>query len=54
MPPRQAYALEKLERYGFIIVLVLIMTGIASYFIDPVMALLRAVVDIFTKGGLGI
>ena len=54
LPPRQAYALEKLERYGFIIVLVLIMTGIASYFIDPVMALLRAVVDIFTKGGLGI
>ena len=54
LPPRQAYSLEKLERYGFLIVIVLIVTGIASYFINPLVALLSAVVGIFTKGGFGL
>ncbi|MDA8087769.1 MAG: site-2 protease family protein [Nitrospiraceae bacterium] len=54
LPSRQAYALERLERYGFIIVILLIATGVASYFINPVMGLLTAVLNIFTKGGFGI
>ena len=54
LPQRQAYSLEKLERYGFLIVVILILTGLASYFINPVMSLLTAVVDVFTKGGFGL
>ncbi|MDA8387803.1 MAG: site-2 protease family protein [Nitrospiraceae bacterium] len=53
LPARQAYSLEKLERWGFLIVIVLIMTGIAYYFINPLMGFLVAVVDIFTKGQVG-
>lgn len=53
LPSRQAYTFEKLERYGFIIVIVLIATGLASYFITPVMGILVAILNIFTKGGVG-
>ncbi|MDA8091744.1 MAG: site-2 protease family protein [Nitrospiraceae bacterium] len=54
LPARQAYTFEKLERYGFVIVMLLIFTGAASYFIDPVMRVLLAVLSFFTKGGIGI
>jgi Zn-dependent protease len=35
LPTRQAYALEKLEPYGMIIVIILIVTGLARVFIIP-------------------
>ncbi len=54
LPARQAYTFEKLERFGFIIVMLLIFTGIASYFIDPMMRLFLAVLGFFTKGGIGL
>ena len=54
LPAKQAFAFEKLERYGFIIVMLLIFTGAASYFIDPMMRFLLAVLDIFTKGSFGV
>ncbi len=54
LPARQAYTFERLERFGFIIVMLLIFTGIASYFIDPMMRLLLAIMNIFTKGSFGI
>ncbi len=54
LPARQAYTFEKLERYGFIIVMLLIFTGAASYFIDPMMRILLAIMNIFTKGSFGI
>ena len=53
LPPRQAYSLEKLERWGFLIVIILIVTGAAYYFINPLMTAMLAVLDIFTKGQAG-
>lgn len=51
LPARHAYALERIERYGFIIVLILIMTGMARYFIYPLMRLFYAFLGIFSPGG---
>jgi Zn-dependent protease len=42
LPSKQARSFSKIERYGFIIVLILIYTGIANYFITPM-------IDFFLK-----
>ena len=44
LPERQAYALGKIEPYGMIIVLVLLMTGVASVVITPLISLLLSLV----------
>lgn len=52
LPARQAFAFEKLERFGFIIVILLIASGIAYYFITPLMRFFLAVLGLFVKGGI--
>ena len=52
LPQRQAYSYSKIEPFGMIIVILLISTGIAWYFIGPVMTLILAVVKIFDVGGV--
>jgi len=47
LPPRQAYALGKLEPYGMIIVIILIVTGLAWLIISPLMALINALLGMF-------
>lgn len=44
LPFRQSAFLEKIEPYGFIIVLVLVATGIASYIIWPVIAVILGLI----------
>lgn len=44
LPPKQAMAFDRIERFGFIIVLVLIYTGIANIFIMP---LIRFFLNLF-------
>lgn len=45
LPHKQANALGKLEPFGMIIVLILVMTGIASYIIMPLIRLLLGLID---------
>lgn len=45
LPNRQANALGKLEPFGMIIVLILVMTGIASYIIMPLIRLFLGLID---------
>jgi Zn-dependent protease len=45
LPHRQANALGKLEPFGMIIVLILVMTGIASYIIMPLIRLFLGLID---------
>lgn len=40
LPPRQAYAIEQLEPYGFIILIVALMSGLLDYVIFPPMRLI--------------
>ena len=44
LPDSQAYALSKIEPYGMIIVLVLLMTGMASVVVTPLIKLLLSLV----------
>jgi len=50
LPPRQAWALQRLEPYGFIIVIILIATGLAYYFIRPLMGAMMALIGVATGG----
>jgi len=52
LPQRQAFAYSKIEPFGLFIVIIFISTGIAYYFIGPVMTLILAVVKIFDVGGV--
>jgi Zn-dependent protease len=47
LPYRQAVAFNKIEPFGFIIVLVLIMTGIAGYFVFPLVNIFSALIQLF-------
>lgn len=47
LPQRQAYALEKVEPYGMLIVMVLIATGIGRLFVTPLMKLFLAILGMF-------
>ncbi len=51
LPYRQARALEMIEPYGFFIVLILIMSGLAYYFITPLMNVFYAILGLFARGG---
>jgi Zn-dependent protease len=46
LPHRQAVSYSRIEPYGMIIVIVLIMSGIAKFFIYPIMALLLSVITL--------
>ncbi|PVV07246.1 MAG: site-2 protease family protein [gamma proteobacterium symbiont of Ctena orbiculata] len=39
LPPKQAHAYSKLESYGIIIVLALLMTGLLGFILEPIVAL---------------
>ena len=47
LPYRQAATLSKIEPYGFIIVIFLIATGIANYFVMPLVNLILSVLQLF-------
>jgi Zn-dependent protease len=47
LPQQQAVTYSKIEPYGFIIVIVLLMTGIAGMFIRPLMNLIFALLSLF-------
>lgn len=47
LPQRQAVSFSKLEPFGFIIVIILIATGIASYFIVPLVNLFMSILKVF-------
>jgi len=47
LPQRQAYSYGKIEPYGFIIVIILIATGIAGYIISPIMEIIWRFVRLF-------
>ena len=47
LPHRQAAAFSKIEPYGFIIVIFLIATGIASYFVMPLVNLILGFLQLF-------
>jgi Zn-dependent protease len=46
LPAQQAHALSKLEPYGMIIVIILIVTGIAWYFILPLIRIFEALLNL--------
>ena len=47
LPQRQALILSKIEPYGFLIILVLIATGMANYFMIPLVHLFLAILGMF-------
>ncbi len=47
LPHKQAVSYSKIEPYGFIIVIILLLTGIAHILIYPIIALLYALVKMF-------
>ncbi|MEW6602393.1 MAG: site-2 protease family protein [Nitrospirota bacterium] len=47
LPHRQAVAYSKIEPYGFFIVILLLMTGIASFFVTPLINLFLALLSLF-------
>jgi Zn-dependent protease len=47
LPYRQAAAFGKIEPYGFIIVIFLIATGIANYFVMPLVNLILGILQLF-------
>ncbi len=47
LPYKQAVSFSKIEPFGFIIVIFLIITGIANYFIMPVIAFFLRILQIF-------
>lgn len=44
LPPKPAYYLSRLEPYGFIIILVLLATGVLGYLITPVIGLVLSLI----------
>jgi Zn-dependent protease len=47
LPWRQAAMLEKIEPYGFLIILALVATGLSSYIIEPMISVLMAALRLF-------
>ncbi|MDH4027375.1 MAG: site-2 protease family protein [Nitrospirota bacterium] len=47
LPHRQAISYSRIEPYGMIIVIILIMSGIARFFIYPIMSLLLSLITLF-------
>jgi len=47
LPYRQAVSFSKIEPFGFLIVLFLILTGIANYFIMPIISLFLSILQVF-------
>lgn len=47
LPHKQAVSFSRIEPYGFIIVLVLIVTGIANYFVVPMVNLFLRILQVF-------
>ncbi|MDH5769050.1 MAG: site-2 protease family protein, partial [Nitrospirota bacterium] len=47
LPYRQAISFSKIEPFGFLIVMVLILTGIANYFVIPLVNLFLFLLQIF-------
>ncbi|HDH11169.1 MAG TPA: site-2 protease family protein [Nitrospirae bacterium] len=47
LPHQQAVAFSKIEPYGFFIVIILLMTGIAGIFINPIIRLMLALLSLF-------
>mgnify|MGYP000465856563 CR=1 FL=1 len=47
LPYRQAVSFSKIEPFGFIIVLILIVTGIANYFVVPMVNLFLRILQVF-------
>ncbi len=47
LPYRQAVSFSKIEPFGFIIVLILIVTGIAHYFVVPMVNLFLRILQVF-------
>jgi Zn-dependent protease len=47
LPSRQAYSFSKIEPFGFIIVLVLIYSGVANYIILPVVTFLLKLLQVY-------
>jgi Zn-dependent protease len=47
LPQRQAYALSKVEPFGMLIVILLIVTGIARIFLNPLIELFLALLRAF-------
>ncbi|MBI5666136.1 MAG: site-2 protease family protein, partial [Nitrospirae bacterium] len=47
LPHRQAAAYSKIEPYGFFIVILLLMTGIANFFVTPLINLFLAFLSLF-------
>lgn len=47
LPHRQAMAYSRIEPYGFFIVILLLMTGIASFFVTPLINLFLALLSLF-------
>lgn len=50
LPPKWSYAFDTLERYGFVIVLVLVMTGIMGYLVGPIYAFLMHIIASLANG----
>ncbi|MDA8157537.1 MAG: site-2 protease family protein [Actinomycetota bacterium] len=50
LPTRQAYAVEKLERFGFIIVALLIFTNLANYIVMPIIFFILKIISLITGG----
>ncbi|MDA8173474.1 MAG: site-2 protease family protein [Nitrospiraceae bacterium] len=50
LPTRQAYAVEKLERFGFIIVALLIFTNLANYIVLPIIFFILKIISLITGG----
>lgn len=51
LPPRLAHAYSRIEPYGFVILILLIFTGVVDYFVFPVVG---AVLKVFLGAGLGV
>ncbi|MCJ7483413.1 MAG: site-2 protease family protein, partial [Thermodesulfovibrionales bacterium] len=47
LPYKQAVSFSKIEPFGFIIVLFLIVTGIANYFVLPLVNLFLSILQVF-------
>jgi Zn-dependent protease len=47
LPHRQAVAYSRIEPYGFFIVILLLMTGIANFFVTPLINLFLALLSLF-------
>jgi Zn-dependent protease len=47
LPQKQAISFSRIEPLGFLIVLILIMTGIANYFVIPLVNLFLSILQVF-------